>query len=175
MTSQANAEALTRPEALRDATGGGVSSADVSHGVVQVARLHRALAGQLLRSSGLHPAQELVMMHLWDFGPQRQTDIARLLGVDAATMTRTIQRLEQGGFVRRTPSPTDGRVMIVEPTAASRGLRSHVEEACLALEEGLTSLLTPEDRAVAVDLLARMEAGLEQMIEASREQPAPEQ
>ncbi|MEU4519285.1 MarR family transcriptional regulator [Amycolatopsis sp. NPDC024027] len=45
----------------------------------------------------------------------------------AATMTRTVQRLERAGFVRRTPSPTDRRAVIVESTPAGHALRSQVE------------------------------------------------
>ncbi|MBI0384032.1 MarR family transcriptional regulator, partial [Streptomyces albiflaviniger] len=47
------------------AAGGG----PVSHAIFRLARLHRMLAGQLLRRIGLHPGQELVMMHLWELGP----------------------------------------------------------------------------------------------------------
>ncbi len=38
------------------------------------------------------------MMYLWDLGPQRQVDLVRLTGSDAATMTRMIQRLEHAGL-----------------------------------------------------------------------------
>src|SRR6476659_2124303 len=96
----------------------------ISHAIFRVARLHRMLAGQLLREVGLHPAQELVMMQLWDRGAQRQTDLVRFLGSDAATMTRTVRRLENAGFVRRRPCTQDKRVTIVEPTAASLALRT---------------------------------------------------
>jgi DNA-binding MarR family transcriptional regulator len=71
--------------------------------IFRVASLHRMLAGNLLRRIGLHPSQELAVMQLWDAGPQRQTDLVRLLDSDAATMTRTVQRLEAAGFVRRRP------------------------------------------------------------------------
>ncbi len=118
------------------------------------------LAGQLLRRVGLHPSQELVMMELWDRGPQRQTDLVRLLGSDAATMTRTVRRLENSGFVRRRPSPTDRRATIVEPTAASLALREEVERIWAELESGVTAGLTPEEQAGAVRLLARMEESL---------------
>lgn len=140
----------------------------VSHAIVRVARLHRMLASQLLRRVGLHPSQELVMMQFWDFGPQRQSDLARLLGADAATITRTIQRLEQGGFVKRSPSPTDKRVTVVEPTVASRTLRNVVEQAWQELERGVTHDLSPKERAAAVELLARMEHGLERTVADNR-------
>ncbi|NGO12583.1 MarR family transcriptional regulator [Streptomyces sp. HC44] len=118
------------------------------------------LAGQLLRRVGLHPSQELVMMQLWDRGPQRQTDLVRLLGSDAATMTRTIQRMEHAGFVRRRPSPSDKRATIVEPTAASNALRQEVERVWLELEAGTVDDLTPKEQAEALEVLGRIEESL---------------
>ena len=87
------------------------SGGPVSHAIFRVARVHRMIAGQLLRRVGLHPGQELVMMQLWELGPQRQVDLIRLLDSDAATMTRTIRRLEHAGFVRRRPCIDDRRAM----------------------------------------------------------------
>jgi DNA-binding MarR family transcriptional regulator len=107
----------------------------VSHAVFRVARLHRMVAGHLLRPVGLHPGQELVMMYLWEAGPQRQTDLIRLLDSDAATMTRTIQRLEHAGFVRRSPVADDKRAYLIESTAAGRALRPQVEQIWNRLEE----------------------------------------
>ena len=55
------------------------------------------LARYLLQCVGLHPGQELLLMHLWDAGPQRQADLASEFGTDSASMTRTVQRLEESG------------------------------------------------------------------------------
>lgn len=107
----------------------------ISHALFRVARLHKMMAGELLRHVGLHPGQELVMMYLWDLGPQRQTDLIRLIDSDAATMTRTIQRLEHAGFVRRSPCADDKRAYLIEPTAAGRALRPQVEQTWNELEE----------------------------------------
>ncbi|WBO68563.1 MarR family winged helix-turn-helix transcriptional regulator [Streptomyces camelliae] len=137
-----------------------VAAGPVSHAIFRVARLHRMLAGQLLRRVGLHTSQELVMMQLWDRGPQRQTDLVRLLGSDAATMTRTIRRLENAGFVRRRSSPSDKRVTIIEPTVASMALRREVERVWLDLESSVADELTPEERAEALKVLGRIEDSL---------------
>jgi MarR family transcriptional regulator, organic hydroperoxide resistance regulator len=107
----------------------------ISHAIFRIARLHRMMAGNLLRRVGLHPGQELVMMYLWELGPQRQTDLIRLLDSDAATMTRTIRRLEHAGFVRRSPCADDKRAYLIEPTAAGRALRPQVEQIWNQLEE----------------------------------------
>lgn len=113
------------------------SAGPISHAIFRVARLHRMLAGALLRETGLYPNQELVMMQLWDLGAQRQSELIALLDSDASTMTRTIQRLERAGFVRRRPDPTDRRATLVEPTPASKHLRRRIE-AIWAELEGLT-------------------------------------
>jgi DNA-binding MarR family transcriptional regulator len=140
------------------AAGGG----PISHAIFRLARLHRMLAGQLLRQIGLHPGQELVMMHLWELGPQRQADLVRLLDSDAATMTRTVQRLEQAGFVRRKPSPTDKRASLIEPTPASLALRREVEKSWTELEGLVTAGMTPDQCAAALHTLERLENNLVQ-------------
>lgn len=125
----------------------------VSHAIFRVARLHKALAGRLLRESGLHPGQELVLMVLWDQGPQRQVDLVTAVDSDAPTMTRSISRMEKAGLVRRRPSPTDGRAVIVEATEASLALREKVDDAWAELERlTTTSLSAVQQREVLADL-----------------------
>ncbi|MEU7429071.1 MarR family winged helix-turn-helix transcriptional regulator [Streptomyces sp. NPDC040750] len=132
----------------------------VSHAIFRVARLHRMLAGQLLRRVGLHPGQELVMMHLWEQGPQRQTDLVRLLDSDAATMTRTVRRLEHAGFVRRRPSPSDKRAALIETTPAGQALRTAVERVWAELEAHTAADLSPEEQETALRVLERFENNL---------------
>ncbi|MEU2281681.1 MarR family transcriptional regulator [Streptomyces sp. NPDC013178] len=132
----------------------------ISHAIFRVARLHRMLAGQLLREVGLHPAQELVMMQLWDRGRMRQTDLARHVDADAATMTRTIQRLEKAGFVRRVRSTSDKRSVLVEPTAASQALRQQVEDLWARLEGYVAGDLTNPERGETLAVLKRLENNL---------------
>ncbi|WP_328733342.1 MarR family transcriptional regulator [Streptomyces caniferus] len=136
------------------------SGGPVSHAIFRLARLHRMFAGQLLRRIGLHPGQELVMMHLWELGPRRQTDLVRLMDSDAATMTRTVRRLEQAGFVRRRPSPTDKRASLIEPTAASHALRRQVEQVWSQLEGISTAGLSDDERTAALHALERLEQNL---------------
>ncbi|WP_330228456.1 MarR family winged helix-turn-helix transcriptional regulator [Nocardia sp. NBC_00508] len=132
----------------------------ISHGIFRVARLHRMIAGHLLRRVGLHTGQELVMMQLWELGPQRQTDLVHLLDSDAATMTRTIKRLENAGFVRRRPCPDDKRATLIEPTAASRALRREVESIWTELENAAVGTLDAAQRAQSLQALRALENNL---------------
>src|SRR5258706_12979616 len=64
----------------------------VSNALIRATRLHRLRARQLLQGIGLHPGHELLLMRLWDSGPQRQADLAAEFDTDSASMTRTVQR-----------------------------------------------------------------------------------
>ena len=146
-----------------------VDSGNLTQAIIGVARLHRVLAGTLLRKVGLHPSQELVMMRLWVEGPQRQADLAKMLGTDSATMTRTVQRLEAGGFVRRVPCEHDRRATIVEATPASLGAREDVEASWRELEDCVTRGLSEEELASMLSLLGKMQCSLAEAIAKSRE------
>ncbi|MCX2713597.1 MarR family winged helix-turn-helix transcriptional regulator [Mycolicibacterium sp. J2] len=135
-------------------------SGPISHAIFRVARLHRMIAGHLLREVGLHPGQEIVMMHLWQAGPQRQADLVRVLDSDAATMTRSIRRLETAGFVRRVPTPADKRAWLIEPTPASIGLRRRVEAIWAELEDAAVSGLDAAQRQTIEQSLLTLEARL---------------
>jgi DNA-binding MarR family transcriptional regulator len=101
-----------------------------------------------------------VMMQLWERGPQSQTELVRVLGSDSATMTRTVRRLEDAGFVRRRPSPTDRRATIIEATPASQSVRREVERIWSVLERSAAGELTPDQQAEALTLLQHIEDGL---------------
>ncbi|QFQ96379.1 MarR family transcriptional regulator [Streptomyces phaeolivaceus] len=145
-----------RSNALPSAARGG----PVSHAVSRVARLHRNAAGRLLRGLGLHPGQELVMMHLWESGPARQSDLIRLLDLDPSTVTKMLQRLEQAGHVRRRSDPADRRAVLVEATEESGVLLERVEAAWAELEELTLAGLDAAERARFLRLLARVESNL---------------
>lgn len=146
------------PDAAAVATAADIGP--VSLGIFRVARLHRMIAGHLLREVGLHTGQELVMMELWQTGPQRQADLIRALDSDAATMTRTIKRLEHAGFVRRVPTPTDRRASLIEPTPASLPLRQKVESIWAALEDATIGGLAATERDRVAASLSTLEERL---------------
>lgn len=136
------------------------ASGPVSNAIIRVTRLHIMRARQLLRELGLYPGQELLLMHLWDVGPQRQAELAVVFDTDSAAMTRTVQRLEQAGFVRRRADPTDGRATLVEPTAAGRALRARIEGLWAELERATVGDLSDDQQRALLETLARVEENL---------------
>ncbi|MFJ8114132.1 MarR family winged helix-turn-helix transcriptional regulator [Streptomyces sp. NPDC096132] len=137
-----------------------VADAPMSEAIFRAARVHRIMAGALLRETGLYPGQELLMMQLWERGEQRQADLIKTLGLDPSTVTKMLQRLEQSGFVTRRPSAHDRRAVVVDTTRAGQALRDRVLQAWRELEQVTARGLTDEEYDQAMHLLTRIEANL---------------
>ncbi|MCQ4214544.1 MarR family winged helix-turn-helix transcriptional regulator [Streptomyces longispororuber] len=153
---------MTKPDdpACTDHTPLAARGGPVSLALARVARLHRTAAGRRLRGLGLYPGQEFVMMHLWDKGPVRQSELIKAVDLDPSTVTKMLQRLEQSGHVTRSPDPRDRRAVLVEATDASCGLLEDVAGVWAALEEQTLAGLSELDRAEFVRLLGLVEGNL---------------
>jgi MarR family transcriptional regulator, organic hydroperoxide resistance regulator len=132
----------------------------ISHAIVRLAKAHRARARHLLRDVGLHPGQELILMMLWDCGPQRQRELATRFDTDSASMTRSVQRLERAGYVRRVADPADGRATLVEPTAASLVLRERIELLWSRLEADTVGGMSAAEQRTTLRALQCLEDNL---------------
>lgn len=154
LAAAVDAEAVEETDAYRDLFG------QVNLTIIRLGRAHRALAAQLMREVGLRPEQGALLMHLWSVGAVRQTALSQHLGKDSAATTRTVQRLEQAGFVRRRPDPADGRATLVEPSAAGNLLRPRVEGLWHRLERDVLELIDPDQRARTLTLLGQLADGL---------------
>ncbi|WP_329090047.1 MULTISPECIES: MarR family winged helix-turn-helix transcriptional regulator [unclassified Streptosporangium] len=108
------------------------------------ARGHRVLLASLLGEIDLYPGQERVMGALWDNGPQSQNALAKIVGVDVSTMTKTLQRLERSGFVSRRPDPANRRISIVDITPRGHALRPEVDRVLAEMHRRMTQGLTDE-------------------------------
>ncbi len=69
---------------------------------------------------GMTIAQTATLETLRMEGPLRMGELGRRLGIAPSTLTRNLERLLESGFLRRTPDAEDGRVFVVELTAAGR-------------------------------------------------------
>lgn len=135
-------------------------SGPVSYQLFRAVRLHRMLAARLLRDLGLHLGQELLLMHLWDSGPVRQSELIAVLDSDSPTITRMVQRLGKAGLIEQVPDPTDGRANLVSATSASHTLRPEVERMWRALEAATIGDLTDSDLSATLRTLNQVEANL---------------
>ncbi|MGW8883776.1 MarR family winged helix-turn-helix transcriptional regulator [Streptomyces sp. NPDC055749] len=86
----------------------------------------RAFGGvyrEALKDLGLTYPQYLVMMVLWEHGPQQVKTIGERLHLDSGTLSPLLKRLESAGLVTRGRSAQDERSVTVRLTDAGAGLR----------------------------------------------------
>jgi DNA-binding MarR family transcriptional regulator len=77
-----------------------------------VARLNHSLREPVARQ-GVTPTRLTAMATLEKCGPMRSGDLADRLSITAASMSRLVEALEEGGWVDRQPDPEDGRAQLL--------------------------------------------------------------
>jgi len=95
--------------------------------------------------------------------PLSQTELARRVGVEDATMVAMIDRLVKAGLVTRELSDADRRVKLVVVTRAGARLYAKVQAEGAAVRKELLAGLDNAELRVATELLERLLT----MIEAS--------
>jgi len=88
--------------------------------------------------------------------PRELADVER---VRPPTMTKIIGKLEDGGLVRRTPHPTDGRQVIISATERGRDVYAQFERARNTWLAQHLAELGPDDRETlrrAAEILLRV-------------------
>src|SRR5688572_28077655 len=93
----------------------------------QICRAHRNRAQELLSELGLYTGQEVLLMHLCEEDGQTQSALAEKLCIAHATLTKTLNRMEESGLVVRQSDPQDGRVMRVSISEQGRKLQEAIE------------------------------------------------
>jgi MarR family transcriptional regulator, organic hydroperoxide resistance regulator len=82
----------------------------------------------VLEPMGLTHPQYLVMLALWGESPLSVKDLGRLLHLDSPTLSPLLKRLEAAGYITRSRSTTDERVLQIELTRRGRALRAKAEK-----------------------------------------------
>lgn len=119
--------------------------------------------GRRLRREGadesLTPSQVATLSSLDNHGVMTLGELAAHEHVRPPSMTRIVSGLEDAGLVTRTAHPTDGRQVLLTPTAeGSRLLAADRERRDAWLCQRLKTL-TPEERAAlrtAAEILERL-------------------
>ena len=112
-----------------------------------------------LQELGLGSGQPKLLAYLAARGPCHQKQLADYFDVDPANISRMVDSLERGGFVRRR---TDGRRDLVEVTGRGREASVLWQERCRQMEEVLLQGFTPEERERFADYLFRAYQNIQQ-------------
>lgn len=125
-----------------------------------VARLMRVAYDRRMKPLGLTRSQWWVLNNLFFHQGINQTNLAKLLDIERATLGRLLDRLESKDWIYRKPDPDDRRVnRVYLSDSAGPIMQTMRREAKLTLEQSL-SCLNAAEQAQMFDMLNRMKSGL---------------
>ena len=108
---------------------------------------------------GLDAGEFDVIATLLRSGPPyalRPTELYQSLMISSGGLTDRLNRLRKAGLITRSPSPEDGRSLLVELTPQGRATAEAAFREDMALEASLLSGLDPADRVALERLLRKL-------------------
>lgn len=107
---------------------------------------------------GLLPAHGAVLNYLFkQRGPVAIREVVEHVGRVKSTVTGMLNTLQQHGYVHKTPSETDRRVILVELTRKGKALKPDFSRISEKLIRRLYGSMAQEDRQTLVRLLSQLQ------------------
>lgn len=118
-------------------------------------QIHVALFLEECREFGITPVQYSMLTALHE-GALDQTGLANRVGMDLATTTHVLKRIEARGWITRTRNADDRRQRIVQLTDTGTTLLQDIDRFARRAHERTVAHLGAEDRARFTDYLIRL-------------------
>ena len=136
--------------------------------LLEISELFQKDMARAFEGTPLTAARVRVLWDLQHEGPSTQHALATRLDVSPRNITGLVDALEAGGYVERSPHPTDRRATIVSLTASARRMMRQMQREHAELSAELLGAVAPADRAAferGVDAIA---AQLRELVEAEQ-------
>lgn len=109
-----------------------------------------------LEHEGLNGYQHVYIRNICREPGISQDNLAKYIYVNKSSVTRQLALLEQNGFITRTPSDKDRRVMQVFPTQKALNILPEIKKLSAEWESAITADLTDNERNLIVSILERI-------------------
>lgn len=122
-------------------------------------RLHQLAVARFaegMGNLGLTPIQWSALLTALQRPGLDQSTLSREIYIDTSTVAGVLDRLESRGLLQRKASPEDRRLRLLYVTEEGQALLKDANIAVLDTQEWLLEPLTPNDRALFMDLMRRV-------------------
>jgi DNA-binding MarR family transcriptional regulator len=125
-------------------------SNQVFHQFLDLLRNQRQYTHRIIDEQGIRPMPFSVLRFLLESGPTTVSQVQSYIHHSPSTTSTLISQLEMGGYVTRTRSQADNRVVIVDLTPAGRKIAENTPLGGLPLLRQRLSTL-PEERLLEIE------------------------
>jgi DNA-binding MarR family transcriptional regulator len=133
----------------------------IPHLITRIFREQNRIHGRAVAEFNLSTEQAHLLVVLWTMGPMTMKDLGKEVALSSGTLSTAIDRMESSGLVTRSPDPTDGRSVRIEPATWPKPKRDKLLTTIIETETTLFSVLTEKERTTLYDLLNRVLTNLE--------------
>lgn len=124
------------------------------------ARMFRRDFNARTKDSGITALQSRVLTYLARYPGIRQGPLAELIEVEPITLSRMVDRLEEGALVERRADPSDRRAWQLYLTAQAEPLLDHLRQTAKAVVAEATEGMSEAERETLTALVERVRANL---------------
>ncbi len=132
----------------------------VGFALVKLCKQYFNYLNTTLSEVGLYEGQHHTLLQLWDSDGLPQAELTKRLGVEPASVSKAVERMEAAGFVQRRPDPQDARANCIFLTEKGRRLEEPVKRILVESEERLLATMSLEERLLLRRLLLQMRGNL---------------
>jgi len=140
--------------------------------LLEIGELFQKDMARAFEGTPLTPARTRLLWDLQHGGPSTQHALAERLEVSPRNITGLVDALEAGGYVTRSPHPSDRRATIVSLAASARDLMREMQREHAELTDDLLGVVQPADRAALERGVDAIAARLRELVAAEEARPA---
>ena len=118
-----------------------------------------AAEGPVLEAHGLTMWGYIVLLALDRSSMRTQAALAAAIGADKTRIIRTLDELQDDGYIERRPDPDDRRMRLLAITEAGRRVKDAAQKEIQRGEERWLGELTAEERRTFLGVLERLTRG----------------
>jgi DNA-binding MarR family transcriptional regulator len=134
--------------------------------LLEIGELFQKDMARAFEGTPLTPARTRLLWELQLGGPITQHELAERLEVSPRNITGLVDALEAGGYVTRSPHPSDRRSTIVSLAASARDMMREMQREHAELTDELLGVVEPADRAALERGIDAIAARLRELVTA---------
>ena len=137
-------------------------SGSEAHLILEIMHTNKSLLSAFSREMGV-PMSRLVLLRVLAGAPRGGIgilEIARMMGINAAAITRQIRKMEERGLVIRRADKYDGRKSYLRLSAKGRALFRQIHQRIHEFEELLSAELEKEDIETVKRVLVQLRSAI---------------
>ena len=117
----------------------------------------------LLKEWGVDLTESRLMVAILEMGPMSAGDIVRFMALPQSTVSHQLKRLEKLGYLTRTPSDKDSRVIIADLTDKGRLVASDANAHSQRVMSGIADAIgSTEELEIVRAAMKRVDEALQQ-------------